>query len=329
MNIIAPPQADSHLAEIMRRLDISDELFWVPERLVQFEHWVGHIPFAFWLVKTLRPRRIVELGTHRGNSYCAFCQAMATLQLNAQAFAVDTWKGDIHMDSEVGVLEDLQAYHDPRFGGFSTLLQMTFDEAREIIENRSIDLLHIDGTHAYEAVKHDFENWKSALTSRSVVLFHDTCVRRDKYEVWRLWNELSAKHPSFEFRHSFGLGVLGVGEDLPPALRNLFAISDDDRLAPTVRALFASSGDAHVRTLAVSRLKQDLKAERDDAVRREAELKYWQDWVKAERDRLKQDLKAERDDAVRREAELKSWQDCVKAERDRLEQDMKAEREAA
>jgi hypothetical protein len=313
MNILAPTQDDIHLAEIMQQLDIGDELFWVPERLVQFEHWVGHIPFAFWLVKTLRPRRIVELGTHRGNSYSAFCQALAALQLNAQAFAVDTWKGDIHMDAEVGVLEDLQAYHNPRFGGFSTLLQMTFDEAREMIENRSIDLLHIDGTHTYEAVKHDFENWKSALSSRSVVLFHDTCVRRDNYGVWRLWNELSARHPSFEFRHSFGLGVLGVGEDLPLTLRKLFAMSEDDRMAPTVRALFALSGEAHVKTLAVSRLKLDLKAERDDAARREAALKYWQDWTKAERDRLERDLKAERDDAARREAGLQA---LVEAERD-------------
>jgi hypothetical protein len=310
----------------MRELDIGDELFWEPERLVQFEHWVGHIPFAFWLVKTLRPRRIVELGTHRGNSYCAFCQATATLQLNAQAFAVDTWKGDIHMDPEAGVLEDLQAYHNPRFSGFSTLLQMTFDEAREKIENRSIDLLHIDGTHTYEAVKHDFDNWKGALSSRSVVLFHDTCVRRDNYGVWRLWNELSANHPSFEFRHSFGLGVLGVGEDLPLTLRNLFAMSKDDRVASTVGELFASRGDAHVRTLAISRLEQDLTAERDDAARREAALQNWQVWVKAEHDRLERELRAERENAARREAALQA---LAESEHDRLERELRAERENA
>lgn len=310
MNIISRPQADVHLAEIMQQLDIGDELFWEPERLVQFEHWVGHIPFAFWLVKALRPRRIVELGTHRGNSYCAFCQAIATLQLNAQAFAVDTWHTEIDVDSEMGVLEDLQAYHDPRFGGFSTLLQMTFDEAREMIENRSVDLLHIDGAHTYEAVKHDFENWKSALSSRSVVLIHDTCDRHEKYGIWRLWNELSAKHPSFEFQHSFGLGVLGVGEDLTLTLRNLFAMSQDDPVALTVRALFASSGAANVRTLAVSRLALDLKTERDDAARREATLR---DLIKAERDRAEQDLKAERDNAVRREAAFKA---LVEAKRD-------------
>lgn len=304
MKIVAPPQTDIHLVEIMRQLDIGDELFWVPERLVQFEHWVGHIPFAFWLVKTLRPERIVELGTHRGNSYCAFCQAITKLQLNTHAFAVDTWNGDIHMDPEVGVLEDLEAYHAPRYGGFSTLLQMTFDEAREIIEKGSVDLLHIDGTHTYEEVKHDFENWKTAMSPKSVVLFHDTYLRRDKYEVWKLWNELSTKHPSFEFQHSFGLGVLGVGEDLPLTLRNLFSMSENEGKARIVRALFASNGDAYAKTLAVSRLEQDLKAERDNAARRQAALQYWQGQVKADYDRLEQD-------------------------RDRLERDLKAEHDAA
>src|SRR5580704_11903466 len=160
MDLLETALTDSHFVRITKQLDIGDEYFWVPERLVLFEHWVGHIPFAFWLVKALHPKRIVELGTHRGNSYCSLCQAVAALRIDTQAFAVDTWQGDLHMAQEYGLLKELRAYHDPRYGGFSTLLEMTFDDARAVIGDGSVDLLHIDGTHTYDAVRHDFENWR-------------------------------------------------------------------------------------------------------------------------------------------------------------------------
>ena len=36
---------------------------------------------------------------------------------------------------------------------FSSLLRMDFADARDHIEDGSVDLLHIDGLHTYEAVR--------------------------------------------------------------------------------------------------------------------------------------------------------------------------------
>jgi hypothetical protein len=41
--------------------------------------WIEHVPFAMYVVDLLRPRVFVELGSHYGVSYCAFCQAIAEL----------------------------------------------------------------------------------------------------------------------------------------------------------------------------------------------------------------------------------------------------------
>lgn len=253
-------QHSAPLSALMAALDIGDEYFWYPRRLVPFEHWVGHIPFAFWIVKILKPRSFVELGVHRGNSYCAMCQAVETLRLDSVGYAVDTWQGDLHMAFEDGLLAELRSEHDPRYGAFSTLMPMTFDAARGMFSENSIDLLHIDGTHTYDAVRHDFENWLPALSSRGVVLFHDTNVRKDDFGVWRLWEELSARFPAFHFPHSNGLGVLGVGSDLPEPLRALLAFASNPQASARIRAHFASRGDALVERLLLSQAETRLNS---------------------------------------------------------------------
>jgi GT2 family glycosyltransferase/glycosyltransferase involved in cell wall biosynthesis len=200
-----------------------------PELLTSAFEWHEHIPFAMFLVDVLRPDLIVELGAAAGDSYCAFCQAVKELNLSTRCFAVDTWKGDPH-SSFYGpqVLENLRTHHDPRYGSFSRLIQSTFDEAICHFADSTIDLLHIDGYHTYEAVKHDFESWLPKMSHRGVVLFHDTNVRERNFGVWRLWSELTPLYPHFEFAHGHGLGVLGIGKNQPERLRELFACSNEE-----------------------------------------------------------------------------------------------------
>lgn len=203
------------LARLGTRLTFSD-----PALLTPHTAWSKHLPFAFWLVGALQPAVLVELGVHTGVSYCGFCQAVQQTGLATLAYGVDTWAGDMHAGAyEESVLGELRAHHDPRYSGFSRLVQAEFDKAREHFPDGSIDLLHIDGLHTYEAVRHDFETWVGALSTRGVVLFHDISIRERDFGVWRLWAELRDQYPSLEFPFGCGLGVLGVGANLPASMR--------------------------------------------------------------------------------------------------------------
>ncbi len=221
--------------------------FETPERLSQLSAWTEHTPFGMWLIEAVRPGVLVELGTHAGVSYCAFAQAVKQLALPAACYAVDTWQGDEHTNkSEAAyagnVFEDLRRHHDPRYGGFSTMVRSTFEEAVGAFADGSIDFLHIDGYHTYEAVRGDFETWAPKLSRRAVVLFHDINERGGTFGAWRFWDEVKDRHPSFHFLHGHGLGVLAVGPEQPESIRWLTGL--DAGAVAVTRDFFAARGRA-------------------------------------------------------------------------------------
>lgn len=203
------------------------------------------MPFAFWLVSAFRPKCLVELGTHRGMSYLAFCQAINDLGTGTKSFAIDHWKGDAHAGFYKNrVFEELTQINNQCYGQFSTLLRMDFDAAASHFAPGSVDLLHIDGLHTYEAVRHDFETWSSKLADPAIVLFHDTCVFDRNFGVHAYWSEVSTRFPSFGFHHGYGLGVLGIGRDFAnfPEVQALFNAASDERDTEFVRLIFAQLG---------------------------------------------------------------------------------------
>ncbi len=220
---------------------ISASSFWLPDFMVD-SAWHEHAPFAFWLMEAQRPRVLAELGTHHGFSYCCFCHAIERLGLNARAYAVDTWKGDEHAGFyNEDVFQKLSNYQE-RYRSFSRLIRSTFDEALTHFEDGSIDLLHIDGRHFYEDIKHDFECWRPKLSAKSVVIFHDTNVRERHFGVYQLWAEIKEHYPAFEFFHGHGLGVLGYGGDQCGELQQFFRGAQDDSAALLIRETYANLG---------------------------------------------------------------------------------------
>jgi O-antigen biosynthesis protein len=218
----------------MRFNPLDFPVFLQPPARIRPSTWIEHVPFAMCLLAMTRPRVLVELGTYSGVSYCAFCQAAKGLSLEIQCFAVDTWRGEI--------LEDLRQHHDALYGHFSRLIQSDFLEARSLFEDESIDLLHIDGFHTYDAVKNDYETWISKMSARGVILFHDIAVRENDFGVWKFWEEIKSTFPErhFEFEHGYGLGVLATGDEFPVILKDLFEANPEE--AAQVREFFHRAG---------------------------------------------------------------------------------------
>lgn len=187
--------------------------------------WWQHVPIAHWLVAELKPPRIVELGTHYGVSFFSFCEAAQAFSPDTFVYAVDTWEGDEHASFYEGnVFNKVENHWERAHRLRSQLVRSKFDDATKYFEDKSIDILHIDGLHTYEAVKHDYQTWLPKMKSEHVILFHDINVRERDFGVWKLWEELKDANTTYEVPNGHGLGILINGEDTRRSFADFSAI---------------------------------------------------------------------------------------------------------
>lgn len=256
-------------------------MFDPPAKMEGTSAWIMHTPLALFIVSILRPMLLVELGVHTGHSYNAFCQAVKTLKTATHCYGIDTWKGDEHAGwYGEDIYQNLLQYQLKEYAEFSNLLRMTFDEGLAYFSDNSIDLLHIDGLHTYEAVKHDFESWLPKMSDKGVILLHDTFVRERGFGVWRLWEEIASRYPSFNFTHGHGLGIAAVGPNVAKDFLDFLHGASEDSF---YRKLFFNLG----RQLTLDESVRE-KEGRIDALN--ASVREKDGWIAAEQDRLGKEI---------------------------------------
>ena len=229
-------------------------------RLAGLGAWTDHLHFGYDAVATLRPRLLVELGTDRGESYFCFCQSVVENNTGTRCFAVDNWRGDLHVGGyDEATYRQVAAYNDEHYREFSTLLRSDFDAAAVQFEDKSIDLLHLDGLHTEDAVRQDLSRWLPKLRPGGILLVHDVTVRNRGFGVWKVWEELGARGRSFTFQVGPGLGLW---EKPPvatqPALIETFLAGPSETIERLLTDYRAAATDVH-RRIAASWCDQTIR----------------------------------------------------------------------
>lgn len=184
--------------------------------------WAGHKYFAYDLVANLKPKVIVELGSYKGTSLFAFAQAIKDHKLKTELYGVDSWQGDDHTGFYgQDIYKKVSSIAKKQYGTVRLkLVKKFFDDAVTDFTDKSIDVLHIDGLHTYEAVKHDFKTWLPKVTDDGLILFHDTAYTKRGFGVYKFWDEIKHKYAVIAFKHSNGLGILCRDTALFTKLKN-------------------------------------------------------------------------------------------------------------
>jgi predicted O-methyltransferase YrrM len=166
------------------------------------------------VLQETRARVVVEIGTWQGGTLFLFARVA---QPNAIIISVDLprgpfgagypqWKAPLY---ESFAEQGQKIYlvrgdsHDPR----------SLHEVMSLLNGEAVDLLFIDGDHAYEGVKKDFEMYKGLLRDGGIVAFHDICRHPPETlcEVSRFWNEIKSSHRYMEIVKDWNQGNSGIG----------------------------------------------------------------------------------------------------------------------
>jgi FkbM family methyltransferase len=205
---------------LKERTDAIDKLFLTNLDDTPATAWSGHRGFAEKLVRFLNPKVIVDLGVDWG--YSTFSFALPRI---GHTYGIDNFVGD----DFVGTDENRLKYNfvtmkreKLHLQDNLTLIEGDFNEVAQTWD-KTIDILHIDGSHKYEDIKRDFETWSKFVTDNGIILLHDTCIESlhgNEYGVKKFFDELDM--PKFTFTHCFGLGVICKNEVVLNHIKNNF-----------------------------------------------------------------------------------------------------------
>jgi len=166
------------------------------------------------IVRAFKPKTMMEIGTARGGSLFLFSRVLPensfilSLDLPGGSFGggYPFWKIPLYKSfaSNSQKIELVRANsHEAK----------TKDKITEILGERKLDFLFIDGDHTYEGVKRDFELYSSLVKKGGIIAFHDVAHHpaETNCNVDKFWGEVKKKYKHKEFIEDKSQGWGGIG----------------------------------------------------------------------------------------------------------------------
>ncbi|MGQ3670880.1 hypothetical protein ACT6QG_00585 [Xanthobacter sp. TB0136] len=138
----------------------SQAIYWRP-RHMESSPLLAQIPFLFWLMESIRPTSVVQIGTADGVVYLSLCQAIERLNLHASCLGLELREGQLH--------EGLRQQHDAQYTDFSILLRDALEAGIHYVHD-TIDLLVLHDALDDAGMDRLVDEWLPLLSDRAVIL---------------------------------------------------------------------------------------------------------------------------------------------------------------
>ncbi len=166
------------------------------------------------LIKKIKPKMVLEIGTAMGGTLFLLSRYSSA---NAVIISVDLPEirvGSRNFPNNPSFFEKfIRKKQKCIFIRGDSHDLSTFKKIKEILDNRKLDLLFIDGEHTYNGVKKDFEMYKSLVKSGGLICFHD--IVPGSYsnvgKVPNFWREIREEYNFREIVKDWNQGGFGIG----------------------------------------------------------------------------------------------------------------------
>lgn len=239
----------------------STAVFWQPRHLAASPNLI-HLPFLFWLMETVRPLSVVQLGLREGVGFMGLCQAIDKLGLEAVCVGVQMPEGP-----DAALPEKTQEKHRAQYSDFSFIHKEKDGCAARHMRNARVDVLVIDAVVDEACLDSIQARWQPLLSDNAVLVLHDPKRNFASAEAQQFHRALLQMHASISFpRSETGLDVVLVGEQQPERLRHLAQLDLGAAGYMSARNVFARLGQGvrdsqqtRSKSVALEKAKSALK----------------------------------------------------------------------
>ena len=169
------------------------------------------------LLQERKPHHILEIGSEAGGTFWAWCQIATGLKISIDKPDGNSGSGRF-VDPDALALRTagFQSYaKDVRVITGDSHSPLIVGRVRSILRGELLDFMFIDGDHAYEGVKKDFDAYREMVKRGGLIAFHD--IKDSEHHRYRgcfvsdFWKELEG--PKKEFLAPSDWGGIGVIEN--------------------------------------------------------------------------------------------------------------------
>ncbi len=168
----------------------------------------------FALVRELRPRRVLEIGTANGGTLFLLCRSAAA---DAHVYSIDLpggWFG--------GGYPAWKTFLYSKFAMPNQRIELiradshrqdTFEYVKQRLAGDPLDCLFLDGDHTYQGIRDDFLRYHELVRAGGIIALHDIVPNRfdPDCQVSRLWAEIKNRFRAHEIVENWAQAGKGIG----------------------------------------------------------------------------------------------------------------------